>query len=159
MRWRVIATKDRAGPRRTTRGTLDVGVSATVERGELALEQMGFYQRRRLGAGVFLDPEDLQRVQATQPSDFFRRIPSIRITDREPVFTRGGSGFEGSCWPLLILDGMVVRAAKQTHIGLDDLVPVGAIAAIEAYPSGTGAPSEYSGTGAACGVIMIWTKR
>lgn len=135
------------------------GLSAEVERVSLSLERSGFYERRRRGAGAFLGPEDLANVRAREPRDFFRRIVSVRISDSEPVFARGGSGFDGSCWPLVVLDGILVREPTHTHLSVNDLVSVNDVAAIEAYPSGTGAPAQYSGTGAACGVIMIWTKR
>lgn len=139
------------------------GVSATVERSDRALDRTGFDDRRRRGAGSFLGPAELASVQASVPTDFLRRVPSVRLIGGEPIFNRGGSGFSTTCLPVLVLDGMLVREAgrrpRDPSLRFDDLASVGDIVAIESYPTGMGAPPQYAGTGAGCGVLLIWTKR
>lgn len=135
------------------------GVSAGVSRVERLLDLRGFYDRERRGVGTFLEIDDRDRVRVSEASDYLRALPGIRIDRaREPFFTRGTTGFKGMCWPLLVLNGFVVREANQSYLRFDDVVPATDIAAIELFPGGTGAPPQFAGTGSGCGLIMIWTR-
>ena len=134
------------------------GLSATVERTDRYLDRSGFYRRAARGIGDFLGPAELERINGTRPSDYLRRMMSVRVGEEEPVFTRGGSGLSTSCFPAVVVDGVLVREANKPYIPFDDLIVATDIEAIETYPSGIGAPPEFSGTGAACGVILIWSK-
>ncbi len=42
---------------------------------------------------------------------------------------------------------------------IDNLIDPAAIAGIEIYPRQTGIPMQYAGSAAACGAVLIWTRR
>jgi hypothetical protein len=122
------------------------------------LEREGFYRRRELGIGRFMTAEEIEKRGATWVSDALRMEPSVRIR-YDPVrlgwvvyFSVGTSG--RPCLPLVVLDG--TRLDMST---IDELVPPSEIDAMELYPRGNGVPAQFGGTGASCGVILIWTKR
>ena len=64
-----------------------------------------------------------------------------------------GMGGGGPCAMTLLVDGMVtppdaLRGMPKEHIE-----------AVEVYNNGADVPLEYAGPGAACGAVLIWTKR
>ena len=156
-------------------GVLDVEFRLTPEPVRLApvevrarprrsrLEGAGFYRRRQMGIGRFMTAEEIEKVGGTWVSDVLRAEPSVRILYNprrlgwDISFWGAGSSLSGRpCRPLVVLDG--VRVETDNVQGLDDLVVPSEVEALELYPRGLGVPPQYGGTGASCGVILIWKK-
>lgn len=138
-------------------------IEVSVERRELALQDLGFYNREAEGFGEFIDRETIEQRAPVQMSDLFRRIVGAEVRSgadgpfQRFVMLRGGRS-EG-CFPRVVLDGIVVHPGGDEAAAIDDLIDPEAVSGIEVYPSSTGVPMQYSGTDASCGVILIWTRR
>jgi hypothetical protein len=73
-----------------------------------------------------------------------------------------------TCYPAIYLDGArmsygdqshpVARSVDSTLPNLANLIPVEQIEAVELYRSAAEIPSQYSGSEASCGVIVLWTR-
>lgn len=156
-------------------------VRVTAEARRLVLEETGYYRRRDLGIGRFVDLQAIEERAPLETTDILRVEPMVRLV---PDFAGdGGTGtamvFRGAvrglqpgggryCAPTLVLDGVKVRdsgplagdsVTGRRPIRLNELVYPTEILAMELYPSGAGAPPQWSGLDAGCGVVLIWTKR
>jgi hypothetical protein len=123
------------------------------------LDSRGFYERQAHGVGDFMTGDQIQRRNPSTISDLLRGLRSVKI---QRVNYNNEVYFAGTnCYPSIIVDGQTMRWGGKT-IGvsqpLDDLVRIDHIDAIESYRGGSGAPSEFVGPNAACGVIVIWTR-
>ena len=65
----------------------------------------------------------------------------------------------GVYYATLIVDGNIVHRGGGTPAQIDFLVDPVQVAGIEVFPSSMGVPIQYGGLDAACGVIVIWTRR
>ena len=70
----------------------------------------------------------------------------------------------GLCEPSLYVDGFPVSQPRLQHDGrsigviIDSVVRIADVVAVEVHTRATSTPLMYGGTGAACGVVLIWTK-
>lgn len=159
-------------------------LAVSVEAQSIALERVGFFERRKLGVGRFITDDMIHEARIVRTSQALAMEPSVRF--HPDVSGDGGIGTvvtfrnarrglrEGGgrpCLPTLVLDGVKVRdsgvlplptpgsgPSKPRPIRLDELVSPAMIGAIELYPSGAGAPVQWSGLDAGCGLIIVWTK-
>ena len=138
-------------------------IEVSVERRELALQDIGYYNREAEGFGEFIDRETIEQRAPVQMSDLFRRIVGAEVRSgadgpfQRFVMLRGGRS--DGCFPRVLLDGIVVHSGGDEAAAIDDLIDPDAVSGIEVYPSSTGVPMQYAGTDASCGVILIWTRR
>ncbi len=138
-------------------------ITVTVERREIVLQDVGFYTREAEGFGEFIDREEIENRVPSEMSDLFTRIPGADLRGdawnplERYVILRGGRA-EG-CFPRVVLDGVVMSGGGDTPAALDQMLDPQAVAGVEVYVSGTGVPPQYAGTGASCGLIVIWTRR
>lgn len=138
-------------------------IEVSVERRELALQDIGYYNREAEGFGEFIDRETIEQRAPVQMSDLFRRIVGAEVRSgadgpfQRFVILRGGRS--DGCFPRVLLDGIVVHPGGDEAAAIDDLIDPEAVSGVEVYPSSTGVPMQYSGTDASCGVILIWTRR
>jgi hypothetical protein len=112
------------------------------------------YNRRSNPFGVFLGPEDIERRRAKQTSDLFVGIAGLtgsgHGSDAVVTSVHGRAG-AGKC------AGMALFINGHPDVrGMNNLA-VRSVRAIEVYPQGAFAPSQYSIRGS-CGVIVIWTE-
>lgn len=102
--------------------------------------------------GFFLDEQKIDERHAFEASDLLQMVPGFRIVgsgiDSRIVSSRGAISFSGSCATNIVIDGIQHQEINLIHPS--------DIGALEAYPSPAGAPLMYD---AACGVVVIWTKR
>jgi len=131
-------------------------VVVTAERRRMRLEQQGFYRRRGQAFGTFFDTEGIEALHPTLTTDILRRVPGVvvrRTREGGAVATTWRRG--RSCPMKVVLDGFKI----DTSVGsLDDWVSASSVIGVEVYPGGVGAPIQYRGTDAFCGVVMIWTR-
>ncbi|MCH7717766.1 MAG: carboxypeptidase regulatory-like domain-containing protein [Gemmatimonadetes bacterium] len=137
------------------------------------LSTVGFYDRQRAGFGVFLDREAIEkRAGASELGHLLQAIPGVRVDANGLIRLRGiGAGPDGTpCHlspPLVFVDGFRIEPVEMGQ-GSGLITPNSwtraihpiHIEAIEVYRTPAEIPAQYNTGGeAACGVILIWTRR
>ncbi len=120
------------------------------------VQETGFDERRRTGAGRYITTADMLATPVIFTSDVFLRIPGMRV-DRTTLGDRRLSmrGAFGRCAPQVYVDGM-----RMLNLGADDIdafVSPDEVAGIEVY-SGAFVPAQFQEGLGGCGSIVIWTK-
>jgi hypothetical protein len=129
----------------------EVAVVARVE--QLAPRYLDFERRRRTGQGAYLRWEEIAQKGYGSVGDALRTIRGVRIRCNQqsfecfPVMARAPLG----CRPTWWIDGVEVRSFHEN-------TPIRDVYGIEVYRGPGEVPGEYSGSDAACGVIVMWTK-
>jgi hypothetical protein len=116
----------------------------------------GFHERMaRNVSGRFITAEEIERWHYIEVADALRSIPSLEVvyTPRGTrVRLRNPVSLSGACLTMMYLNGMRVDADAINTLSAAD------VEGIEVYTRGD-APAEYnSSMGAACGVVVVWTK-
>jgi hypothetical protein len=159
------------------------GLEAIVEGQSIALAQVGFYQRERMGFAQMKTPEDLIERPPLDFSDLFQGMNGV-------VFDSGSGDVYSSrtnvrtrpCRPSISINGLVVQMGHRTgssfqvrpidgleavvsggrdmelQSGWKDHISVLDVAAIEVFPGAGGLPAFVSGSVSPCGAVLIWTK-
>lgn len=122
-----------------------------VRRSEAPGKLRQFWQRRQMGFGVFITPEQIERRQPRNPSDLLRGVPGVSVgavhLGKAPVrMTRG----TGNCQPTVFLDGIVMAGMEVDDIPAED------VWAVEVYRGASELPVQFAGAGR-CGAVVIWT--
>jgi len=148
---------------RTVQTMSTVNVSAA--RVQAYLARTGFLERRRLGFGSFLSPEQVDSMadRMMVPSDFMRAVRGIDLQCNHGCVPVARN--YASCLSLFV-DGVPHGPARIIDsLGLNP----NAIAAIEVYDRPSTVPIDFQGglpekqgrgfsMSAGCGVIALWTK-
>ena len=138
-------------------------IEVSVERREVVLQATGFYERADDGFGEFIDRAEIESRAPAEMTDIFRVIPGAMILadSGNPLerYVILRSGRSESCFPQVILDGVVVHRGGDEPAQIDHFVSPAAVAGVEVYKSSAGLPVQYTGTDTSCGVILIWTNR
>ena len=137
-----------------------------------------FEERRRMGFGKFIDSLELQRNKERHLADLLGAIPGISVV-APPACTRtrivdcavsrmqrvaiSGRILGRRCFLEVRLDGIVVSEGGDAMRWEDafDLseLSAGELQGVEVYRSAGETPSEFNSTRAACGVLVVWTRR
>jgi hypothetical protein len=145
------------------------GIGARAESRRPGLDIHGFYERQKLGLGVFMTDSVLHINRASYLSEVLRRVPGVRLTRGSPELTpiyaynaRGSTGISraGLCLFDVYLDGALVAGHSLppgSGRSLNDF-PLTSVAAIEVYSGPADVPIEYRNSTSACGVILIWSQ-
>lgn len=129
-----------------------------------------FEERRKMGFGKFIDSDMLREMDNRRVGDVLARytnVKLIRTADRVYAHSSRQVGPNGgNCWMQVVVDGMVVykpeyqfppRALPPPDFSREYVVSE--IEAMEVYASAAGTPAEFNSASAACGTIVIWTRR
>jgi len=129
------------------------GVTARAEGRSRYLTAQGFYRRKSMGNGIFIEREEIERRQPDGISNLFEGRESVEILYE---FEGNRIRFRGNrCDPLVYLDGFALEYER-----FDWIVHPSDVEAMEAYGSPSEVPVEYQGRRkAGCGVVLIWTRR
>jgi hypothetical protein len=170
----------RAGSTGITVVTLRLGVDAvpldalTIEAETITpwLDRMGFYDRRKLGLGHFIERDAIAKRAPRRLTDLFRGIPGVRVVTvphisdlelraggAESLGMRGGAN--SRCRPPIFLDGLLVSHSKvqlSERYDLDSILPTD-IEAVEVYSGASQVPAQYGGAHSMCGVVLLWTRK
>jgi hypothetical protein len=116
----------------------------------------GFHERMaRNSSGRFITAKDIERWNYIEVADALRSVPSLEVVygpRGARVRLRYAVSVRSSCLSLLYLNGMRVDADAINSI------PAADVEGIEVYTRGD-PPAEFnSSMGAACGVVIVWTK-
>ncbi|MGQ0647259.1 MAG: carboxypeptidase regulatory-like domain-containing protein [Gemmatimonadaceae bacterium] len=116
---------------------------------------VGFERRRKLGHGVFLDPDAIEIRRPLVFTDLMRGLPGVSVRSIDmmtrSIQMRATNGNE-TCLPVLVVDG--VRLPLH-DMNVDDVIPAELVRAVEVYPRRIQAPPEYQETD--CGSVVVWT--
>jgi hypothetical protein len=120
-----------------------------------ALKKDGFTDRRLMGMGYYLTPEDIARRNPQQLSDLFQTIPGFRTSAGVGTGMAIKSARDGCV--VYWVDGIQWRENQPGD--LDYQLKTDQLMAIETY-SAAGAPAQYQMSGrSSCSVVLIWTNR
>lgn len=156
----------------TLKSVLDT-VRVTASR-VLVHDLVGFQERRRIGIGHFVTPDDIARRASLNASDIFRAFPGVKLgwaedtlvadmtPERPPpsgprdrlILMRGSA--ERWCAPMIYLDGSPLEWLNAEDI--DAWVQPKDIAGIEVYTSAT-TPVQYQRAMNGCGAILLWRRQ
>ena len=134
-----------------------------AERRDLKLNLLGFYDRRKVGFGRFIGPEEIEKKPVFQTTDLLRMIPRVRINHapfgQSTVTIAGSTSAWGkACYPKVIIDGFEVSHGSGEPARLDELISPVNIRGIEVYRGAAETPLQFGGASSPCGVILIWTR-
>ena len=119
---------------------------------------VGFYERMRLGNGIFVEREELLRRNTSNISEVLRGrngVNIIRDANNNPVvFGRNLTG-AGYCAMGVLIDGVFV---STTGMSIDQLANTQDVRAIEVYKTGPAVPAEFQRRETDCGAVLIWTR-
>lgn len=134
---------------------LQLGVIVVEGRAlDTRLWDAGYYHRKRLGAGRFVGPEELERF-GSGLATVVRETPRVQMdreNNQEFAYARVGGH---RCRMNVLVDGNFARFASpgasgngphdspDPGVGLDGVVPREDIRAVEIYPSLTSVPSQF----------------
>lgn len=146
---------------------LEVNVEEKRPRGS-GLE--AFEERRKLRFGKFIDSGMLREMDNRKVGDVLARYTTVRLIRRaDRVYAHSSRQVgpnHGNCWMQVIVDGMAVYKPEDQFPPRSLPPPdfsreyvVSEIEAMEVYASAAGTPAEFNSTSAACGTIVIWTRR
>lgn len=141
------------------------GLVVSTERRVASLNRMGFYERKRTSIGTFIQPSEIQKIQAFGTTSLLRSVPGILIRNGVVQTRRGGTGISGNACPLKVLVDGIDRG-----IDLDNVVNRYHVVAIEVYKSTATVPGRFvmavqagylneGGEQAeTCGAVIVWTQ-
>ena len=131
-----------------------------------------FEERRKLGFGKFIDSATLRRNEHQRLPALLDRLQGIgfSILDKQVVaVSRRRFGPMGEpCYMSVVLDGSVIYSSGAPGLAVlaggrspPDLkmFDVASLTAVELYRGAGEVPLEFGGAGAACGVLVLWTRR
>ncbi len=119
---------------------------------------VGFYERMRLGNGVFVEREELLRRNTSNVTEILRGRNGVNIirdaNNNAVVFGRNLTG-AGYCAMGVLVDGVFVNTQGMS---IDQLVNTQDVRAIEVYKTGPSVPNEFQRRETDCGAVLIWTR-
>jgi hypothetical protein len=129
------------------------------------LEAAGFYQRRSMGFGDFVDRATIERRNPGQLTDLLAGVHGVRevnVFGYRDVALVGAPHLSGRlCLPEVVVDGVSVRPSglpSPSGLTMNELAFPTDVEAVEIHPLALNVPAEWGGNRASCGVIAIWTR-
>ena len=130
------------------------------------LTRSGFWERYEEGRGQFILPGEVAASEAVFTPELLLHLDHVEVNYHEApwdrwVRLRSAMG-AGTCEPRVYVDGRWVNRPEfgiREAVGLDEVVPIDLIQAVEVYWGPFQAPLRYQGsvTENACGVVLFWT--
>jgi hypothetical protein len=142
----------------------------TTARPETRGKMSEFERRRAAGFGHFVTRAQLEKFEGHLTEDVVRSMPGFGIhpgpfresyvgTTRPPTsILRNGPN--GICYSGVMVDGVAVYHGNDSERPFNiNSIPPQEIEGVEFYAGGATMPVEYNATRAACGLVVIWTRR
>lgn len=139
-------------------------------------KMMGFAERQKNGFGTFFDAAIIEKQHDRRLSDIIQSRAQVRvmplgsgaaIASRRGISLNGPSGdgtdrrrgARPACYSQVFIDGLRVYypATDKALFDINSIQP-DQLQGIEYYAGGATTPTEYSGLGANCGTLLLWTK-
>lgn len=110
-----------------------------------------FERRRDHGVGHFISRDEITARGYMNMGDALRTVKGVKVycdvLDCLVKMARAAPG----CLPVYYVDGQLARSFATT-------TPINDVQGIEIYRGAGEVPAEYTGSGAGCGVVVIWTR-
>lgn len=127
-----------------------VVVQARAER--LMSRYLDFERRRQRQLGAFFRWDELKNGAYNSVGDALRTVRGVRIRCNQQTYEcNAGMVRSPHCSPVWWIDGVEVSSFHEN-------TPIRDIYGIEVFRGAGEVPGEFSGSNAACGVIVLWTK-
>ena len=127
-----------------------VVVQARAER--LMSRYVDFERRRQRGLGAYFRWDELNRGSYTAVGDALRTVRGVRIRCNQQTYECFAVMVRSpQCPPTWWIDGVEASSFHEN-------TPIRDVYGIEIYRGAGEIPGEFSGSNAACGVIVLWTK-
>jgi hypothetical protein len=111
-----------------------------------------FNRRRITGRGQYLTDEQIKRGGASSLADAMRGMRGVEMTCNGNEWCHIHMvRAPKNCAPQFVVDGRVDNMFGPT-------TPIRDIVGLEVYTGPSDVPGEFAGTGAGCGVIVMWTR-
>ncbi len=119
---------------------------------QLMPRYLDFERRRKRGLGAYLRWDELIERGYSSAGDALRTVRGVRIQCNQQTFECFAVMARApQCQPTWWIDGVEVRSFHEN-------TPIRDIYGIEIYRGPGEIPGEFTGSNAACGVIVMWTK-
>lgn len=110
-----------------------------------------FERRKTTGIGAYITRDEIRSRGYMNMGDALRTIKGVRVNcgaiECLIHMTRAAPG----CYPVFYVDGRRARSFAES-------TPISDVQGIEVYRGAAEMPGEFTGDGAMCGVIAIWTR-
>jgi hypothetical protein len=110
-----------------------------------------FERRRQQGLGFYITREDIKAKGYMNMGDAVRTIQGVRVDCGVVECVIHMARSTAGCFPTYYVDGHLARSFAES-------TPISDVQGIEVYRGAAEMPGEFSGSGAMCGVIAIWTR-
>jgi carboxypeptidase family protein len=126
---------------------------------DAGLQKAGFLDRKKMGNGQFISPDDIARRKPEYFTDLMQTMSGFRVVEanggRVVQATRSTGGAGDGC-----VNVFIDRSPFQVMSpgDLDAVLRLADLGAVEAYPSATDTPAEFQVTGRGCATLVVWTK-
>lgn len=121
---------------------------------EIAMQRIGFDERKKRGFGRFFDPEDLRRRSPLRLNNILETLPGLRYTSGNAMGGKRTLTASRGRRIAYVVDGKVWRGAEDDP---DYWISSAELGAIEYYGEGY-VPPQFFQLGAAAPLVVIWTK-
>lgn len=145
----------------------------------------GFEERRAAGFGHFISPAELRKIENRKLSEILRALPGTSIYSYrsfrflgssrgmtsipDPRGRGAGPGMKHAivpdamspvaCWVQVFLDGGRLFTPNSGFDAIDiDQFEGRQFEAIEFYGGPASTPTQFGGTGATCGTLVLWSR-
>jgi hypothetical protein len=119
---------------------------------QMSTRYADFEARRARGLGAFLRWDQLTDERFGSVGEALKSIRGVRVNCDQATFEcRAVMARSQNCFPVWMIDGMEAKMFNEN-------TPIRDVYGIEIYRGPGEIPGEYSGSNAACGVIVMWTK-
>jgi hypothetical protein len=153
------------------------GISVSVVPSRLFGDMVDMQRRMELGFGTFVMRDDLERRGGTLATALRGQggVQIVRSSERaggQFAVLRGAMDLTGDtdgqsgiawCFPAVYMDGQRISHPRSGGVGHEPVdiavFPVSDIEAVEIYKGSGSVPGEFGGGDAACGVLVVWTRR
>ena len=110
-----------------------------------------FERRRHNGLGAYITREEIKAKGYMNMGDALRTVQGVKVDCGVVECLIHMSRSAAGCYPTFYVDGRLARSFAES-------TPISDVQGIEVYRGAAEMPGEFSGAGAMCGVIVIWTR-
>jgi len=110
-----------------------------------------FERRKQKGLGSYITRDEIRAKGYMNMGDALRTVQGVRVDCGVVECAIHMSRATAGCFPTFYVDGRLVRSFAES-------TPMNDVQGIEIYRGAAEMPAEFTGSGAMCGVIAIWTR-
>ncbi len=140
---------------RMTRFAMSLDTVRITALRDIAMQRIGFDERRKKGAGKFFDPAEIKRRDPLRLNTLLETLPGLTYANSNAMGGKRTLGPRRGCLAYIV-DGKLWRGGDDTP---DFWISAQELGAVEFYQDGF-VPSEFMmmAGGKSCSTVVIWTK-